>query len=164
MVLYLDFDGVLHADAVYRTKKGIVIKGGATLFEHCAIVDVALEQYPEVKIVLSTSWVRELGFSRAKERLLPSLQSRVIGATYHSDFERDDFAGTPWWKLTRYEQIARHVERNKIVDWLAVDNDNKGWPENQNHRLVLTQDELGLGEVAAQQRLADALNQLLNSR
>lgn len=157
MILFLDFDGVLHADDVYRTKKGIVILGGGTLFEHASLLVAALEPHPEVKIVLSTSWVRVFGFSQAKKRLLPQLQDRVVGATYHSDFEREDYVGSPWCNLNRFEQIARHVTRNKITDWLALDNDKKGWPECQYHRLVHTKDRLGLGEVAAQQRLAEAL-------
>lgn len=162
MILFLDFDGVLHADDVYRTKKGLVILSGGTLFEHASLLAAALEPHPEVKIVLSTSWVRVFGFSQAKpsqakKRLLPQLQDRVVGATYHSDFEREDYTGTPWCNLTRFEQISRHVTRNKITDWLALDNDKKGWPESQYHRLVHTKDRLGLGEVAAQQRLAEAL-------
>jgi AcrR family transcriptional regulator len=68
--------------------------------------------------------------------------------------------GKPWQHLTRFEQIARHVTRNKVVDWIAVDNDSKGWPNNQRHRLVLTQDDIGLGEEAAQQELANALLRL----
>lgn len=157
MILFLDYDGVLHADDVFRTKKGIALKSGGALFEHAPILAVALEPHPEVKIVLSTSWVRELGFSGAKKRLLPSLQNRVIGATYHTDFESEDFAGTPWAMLTRYEQIIRHVSRKNITNWLAVDNDNEGWPETQGHRLVHTDDLLGLGDAAAQQHLAAAL-------
>lgn len=157
MILFLDYDGVLHTDDVFRTKKGIALKSGGTLFEHALILAAALEPHPEVKIVLSTSWVRELGFSGAKKRLLPPFQDRVIGATYHTDFEREEFAGTPWGLLTRYEKIIRHVSRKNITNWLAVDNDNEGWPETQGHRLVNTDDWLGLGDTAAQQCLAAAL-------
>ena len=152
-ILFLDFDGVLHADDVYRNKSGIALKSGGTLFEHAAILAEAIEQHPNVKIVLSTSWVRELGFNRAKKYLPPSLQSRVTGATYHSSFELDDGLQTPWVLLNRYEQIERHILKHNIKDWLAVDNDNEGWPEMLAHRLVHTDDDLGLGDLAAQQRL-----------
>lgn len=40
--LYLDFDGVLHADEVYRTQSGIALKNGGTLFEHAAILGEAI--------------------------------------------------------------------------------------------------------------------------
>jgi len=157
MILFLDYDGVLHGDQVYRTKNGIVLFGGGTLFEHTPILVALLNPHPEVRIVLSTSWVRELGFSRAKKRLPPELQVRVIGATYHTDFEREEYVGKPWRYLTRFEQIAQHVTRNDLTNWIAVDNDCFGWPPNLRHRLILTEDDLGLRERAAQQRLADAL-------
>lgn len=157
MILYLDYDGVLHADQVYRTKKGIVLHGDGTLFEHAQILVALLEPHPEVRIVLSTSWVRELGFTQAKKRLPQELHARVIGATYHSDFEREDYVGKSWNNLTRFEQIAQHITRNKVTDWIAVDNDCFGWPTNLRHRLILTDDDLGLLERAAQQKLTDAL-------
>ena len=152
-ILFLDFDGVLHADDVYRNKSGIALKSGGTLFEHAHILAVAIEPHPEVNIVLSTSWVRELGFERAKKYLPPSLQSRVTGATYHSSFELDDGLQTPWVLLNRYEQIERHVMKHRITEWIAVDNDNEGWPEKLEHHLVHTDDDLGLSDLAAQQRL-----------
>ena len=160
MIIFLDYDGVLHADDVYRTKKGIALKSGGALFEHAHILAAAIELHPEVKIVLSTSWVRELGFSRAKKYLPEALQARVSGSTHHSGYESEDFNDSPWNTLTRYEQIARHVARHNLTHWLAVDNDNEGWPESQAHRLVHTDDWLGLGESAAQQRLLTALQPL----
>lgn len=161
MIIFLDFDGVLHADDVYRTKSGISLKSGGKLFEHASVLAEAIEHFSidKVEIVLSTSWVRELGFERAKKYLPPALQRRVIGATYHSSFEVDDGLQTPWVMLNRYEQIARHVMKHNIKDWLAVDNDNEGWPEKLAHRLVHTDDDLGLSDLAAQQRLMLVLAQ-----
>jgi hypothetical protein len=158
--LFLDYDGVLHADDVYRTKKGIALKSGGALFEHAHVLAAAIEPHPEVKIVLSTSWVRELGFSRAKKYLSEVLQARVRGSTYHTGYEADEFIGTPWTSLTRYEQIARHVARHNLTNWLAVDNDNEGWPESLAHRLVHTDGWLGLGDPAAQICLATVLKDL----
>ena len=171
-ILFLDYDGVLHADDVYRNKSGIALKSGGTLFEHAAILAEAIEHFseqknephPNVEIVLSTSWVRELGFERAKKYLPPSLQSRVTGATYHSSFELEDGLQTPWVLLNRYEQIARHVMKHRTTDWIAVDNDNEGWPENLNHHLVHTDDDLGLSDLAAQQRLILVLSQFFKAK
>ena len=164
--LFLDYDGVLHADDVYRSKSGIALKSGGTLFEHAAILAEAIEPHPNVEIVLSTSWVRELGFERAKKYLPPSLQSRVTGATYHSSFELDDglVPQTPWVLLNRYEQIERHVMKHRITEWIAVDNDNEGWPEKLEHHLVHTDDDLGLGDLAAQQRLMLVLAQFFKAK
>lgn len=164
MILFLDYDGVLHADQVYRTKKGIVLRGSGKLFEHVPILVAMLEPHPDVRIVLSTSWVRELGFTRAKKRLPQELQARVVGATYHSDFDRETYMGKRWRYLTRFEQIARHVTRNGVTNWVAIDNDQFGWPPNLRHLLVLTDDDLGLMEISAQQDLADALMRMEQRR
>ncbi|SIT39477.1 conserved hypothetical protein [Paraburkholderia piptadeniae] len=59
---------------------------GHALFEHCALLEETLAPYPEVSIVLSTSWVRRYRGSirRVSRRLTPALRARVIGSTYHS--------------------------------------------------------------------------------
>ncbi len=59
-VLYLDYDGVLHNDSVYRVRgQGIVIRDGV-LFEWAHYLVEALRPYPDIRIVLSTSWVRDV--------------------------------------------------------------------------------------------------------
>jgi histidinol phosphatase-like enzyme len=47
MILFLDFDGVLHEDPCFDE---------ARLFECAPGLAQALEPFPEVRIVLSTSW------------------------------------------------------------------------------------------------------------
>ena len=64
MILYLDFNGVLHHENVRNFGKGpVMIESGHSLFEWSNRLNIALLPYPEVQIVLSTSWVRILGFS-----------------------------------------------------------------------------------------------------
>jgi hypothetical protein len=85
-ICYVDYDGVVHVNSVYQSpKRGIYIGStpGHTLFEWLPILDELLAPYPDVKIVLSTSWVRARSFEYAKSKLPPSLQARVIGATFH---------------------------------------------------------------------------------
>jgi len=83
-VCYLDFDGVTHVHAVYWSpNRGIhVTTPGHTLFEWAPILEQMLKPYPDVKLVLATSWVRARGFEFAKAQLLPALQARVMGATF----------------------------------------------------------------------------------
>ena len=47
MILFLDFDGVLHPDPCFEE---------ARLFENAPRLSAALAPYPEVAVVLSTSW------------------------------------------------------------------------------------------------------------
>ncbi|MDP1870810.1 MAG: HAD domain-containing protein [Gallionella sp.] len=70
MMLFLDFDGVLHPNEAFMTKTGVVLRcDGHNLFEHAELLADLLEPYPTVKIMLSTSWVWTLNFKKAKARL-----------------------------------------------------------------------------------------------
>lgn len=89
-VIYLDFDGVLHSDEVYQNHRGrVYLLGRGHLFEQVPVLVDALAPYPNVRIVLSTSWVRLKGYGWVLERLPGGLRSRVIGATWYSPFGKD---------------------------------------------------------------------------
>ncbi len=152
-VLFLDFDGVLHPDEVYNDRRlGVILRcDGHNLFEHAELLVQLLEPHPEIKIVLSTSWVRVLGFDQAKNRLPAELQERVVGTTYNESMS-EYFAG-----LSRYEQIIDHVTENEIEDWIALDDDGADWPEDQSHLLVKTDEWSGLGDAASQEKLREWL-------
>jgi hypothetical protein len=156
-VLYVDFDNVLHGDVLrYRTPPTLRPETpGQVLFENIPILVRLLEPYADLKIVLSTSWVRELGFSRARNFLPASLQQRVVGATFHKRYMRkDEFA-----QLTRYEQIIADVERRRPARWLAIDDDLDGWPEPRSNvvRMPLV---VGLGASAAALELEQRLERV----
>jgi len=146
-VCYLDFDGVLHQESVLLTRARVfVAMPGHHLFEWEGILRELLEPYPEVKIVLSTPWVRLRSFSYAKRRLHPALQIRVVGATYHRRWmESDEFAEIP-----RGIQILGDVLRRNPLDWFAIDDDGFAWPAWCRNKLVLTQQQIGLTDLAVQ--------------
>ena len=102
VLLFLDFDGVLHPDAVYLTRRGVELRADGALFMWSPHLVEALEQQQNVRIVLSTSWARKLGFQRARAALPAELQARVIGATWHSAMGRGwpDFIA--WDVQTRF--------------------------------------------------------------
>ena len=162
MILFLDFDGVLHPDAVYLERGRPELRGDGELFMWAGhLVDV-LASAPHVRIVLSTSWARELRFSRARDYLPAELRPRVIGATWHSGMATDDEhrplgRGTLWDTSTRYQQIRRYVDRAGITDWIAVDDQPEGWAAADRDKLVATDSSLGLSAPSARVRLAAAL-------
>lgn len=131
MILFLDFDGVLHPFPVYRIRgRGIVLKTAELpeefdhldLFCYTCHLEEILADFPAVKIVLSTSWVQVIGFSRTVGRLPAEIRRRVIGATYHSRHTPD------WAKQTRYLQIRQHVDYHGFGDseWGALDDNDEG--------------------------------------
>lgn len=169
MILFLDYDGVLHPDAAYyvQRRKGsyIELRAEGALFMWMPILEGILGPYSDVKIVLSTSWVRELGFSKAKGFLSPWLQSRVIGGTWHSKMaqHKEGSHSVPdrWSELTRYQQIANYIHTKKPTDpWVAIDDNIMGWDPSVAHRLVPTDGDTGLSDLAAQK----LLRQLLEGR
>jgi hypothetical protein len=156
-VLYLDFDGVLHPDEVYRIRGRIVLRcDGMNLFEWSPLLAEHLEPYPGVRIILSTSWVRVLSFNEARAWLPDSLASRVVGATWHSAMNQF------WWNnLSRYQQISLHARRHRISRWLAIDDDTQGWPDGSRGQLVHTDPMLGIAAPDTRALLLQKLEGLL---
>lgn len=155
LVLYLDFDGVLHHENVLRhPRRGIYLGAPPefTLFQHAALLEALLQPYPAIRIVLSTSWVRVFGYSRSVKRLPPGLQEKVIGATYHSRMNEQRFT-----QLPRGVQVLEDVARREPRDWLAVDDTGDGWPKEHLQRLVLTDERLGLSAPGTAERLSARL-------
>ena len=150
-VCYCDYDGVLHDDAVYWSRsKGVHLRTpGRRLFEWAFILEELLAPYPDVKIVLSTSWVRHKRFGFAKKQLPLGLRSRVIGGTFHSrETNRFEFDN-----MSRGLQICADVERRMPGRWFAIDNDDKDWPAWCRDQLVKTDDRLGVSEPAVQDQI-----------
>jgi hypothetical protein len=145
MLIFLDYDGVLHPNEVYQIPgRGIVLTtDGHNLFEYTDLLAVALKGHPDVRIVLSTSWVRTIGFKKSKARLPTCLQERVIGSCWHSSLDQ-----YYWNTLTRYEQISMYVTRHQVQNWLAIDDDDYKWPDNKRQHLIHTDEQGGLGRTA----------------
>ncbi len=154
-VCYCDFDGVTHDDAVYSSRQGEIHMRtpGRTLFEWLPLLEDLLDPHPDVKIVLSTSWVRFKGFEFAKSRLTAGLQSRVIGATFDNrETQKFDFDG-----MSRGLQVCADVGRRRPTRWFAIDNDDQGWPAWCRDHLIKTDDRLGLSEPAVQDQIRKML-------
>lgn len=143
-VLFVDYDGVLHRLSAYRTRRGIVSSDPQTiqLFEYAPVLEEAIEPYPDLEIVLSSSWVPTLGFDRAKNSLPASLRGRVTGATFHSKFH--DAAS--WAVIGRGIQILRYVRVHRLLHWLAIDDQRDGFDDYDEH-LVKCDEKLALGDL-----------------
>ena len=162
LLLYLDFDGVLHHDSVYwHPRRGVYLTApsGYVLFQHVGLLGDALAPYPLVRIVLSTSWVRVFSYSRAMKLLPAGLKARVIGATYHSRMNDLDFEAMP-----RGMQVWEDVQRRRPTGWLALDNDGWDWPDAHRDHLVWTDDRDGLGATAVLSEFRQKLTLMCRGR
>ena len=174
-ILYLDYDGVLHHEDVYfMPGRGAFYKNAllGPLFAYLPILEGVLADLPDVRIVLSTSWVRYRTFKKARERLSSDLRERVIGATFHSEMIRSDTFYSPYGGngsrriscsfdyLSRHQAIVSDVSRRGCQHWLAIDDDIDRWPESQYDRIVITQGHLGLSEAGKADELHRRLKDL----
>jgi hypothetical protein len=158
VILYLDFDGVLHDEDVWWHKKyGIYLRTpGRTLFEWMQILEKILEKYPSVKIVLATTWVAKRSFRYALKKLSPPLRQRVIGATFHHrEMDLAEFMARP-----RGIQILGDVSRRAPLRWIALDDDDEDWPLRTRANLVLTKGSLGLSDPDVQKVLHQKLKEI----
>ena len=145
LVLYLDFDGVLHHEnCLWHPQRGAYLSAPErySLFQHSSLLEQMLEPYPLVQIVLSTSWVVRYGCDATTKRLPPSLRARVIGATFHSRHMNDD----EFMYLHRGQQVFKDVQRRRPRDWLALDDDAEGWPAEHAARYIKTNMYEGLSD------------------
>lgn len=134
MLLMLDFDGVLHpldafdAHAWYGAGPS---RTALTRFAHVPALALALVPHAEVRIVISSSWQIAYPLDELKQRIAP-LGERVIAATGD--------AGP-----TRYASIRRWLETARYDgEWVALDDDDRGWPREERHRLVWCDPDTGL--------------------
>jgi len=163
-VLYLDFDGVLHHEDVCVDRKLGLYFGKVAqsygkddshshrLFEHAPLLESLLDPYPNVRIVLSTSWVLWRGYEHARARLPVSLAQRCIGATFHKRMLRDQFLDMP-----RGLQIWSDVTRRNPEAWLAIDDTDEDWPAWCREKLVHSDAHWGIREPGVLANLKEAL-------
>ena len=136
VLLALDYDGVLHHEACYwSAKRGPYLEAPEryTLFQHMALLEELLAPHPEVKIILSTSWVVRYGYIKASKRLSPGLRARCIGSTFNSDIKGDG-----WHYLSRGEQVTNDMLKRKPRAWFALDDTFLHWPPQTVENLIIT--------------------------
>lgn len=137
VVLFLDFDGVLHPDPCPPEQ----------LFQHAPRLATTLEEFPATGVVLSTSWRTFLPHAQLLALLPEALRSRVLGVTPRFG----EFAAPP--ALAPYRRHAECVQwvRAHGVDeaaWLALD-DRPSWFAPYCEQLVACDSRLGFDDAAA---------------
>lgn len=147
MILFLDFDGVLHPSEVFLVEGEPELHWPEDptlkLFCWADTLETVLDDCDpagRVAIVLSTSWGHVLGKEKAASYLPEGLRKRVIGGTVNLD-------------LPRGLEVARQAEERGIGEWIAIDDNTCCWPEVHRHRLVDCDSALGLSDPATVAKL-----------
>jgi len=145
MIVFLDFDGVLHPDPCTE---------GARLFEHAPRLAQALRGFPDGGLVLSTAWRQTRPYEELLLLLPTDLQQNIIGLT--PNFA--DFAAlAPLIPYRRQAECMHWLQQNRLQGhaWLALDDRPTSFaPYCEN--LIACHPQLGFDdEVSA--RLSSAL-------
>lgn len=127
MVLFLDFDGVLHP-------KG----AGHTHFTRLPILEALLREtdLTNVQLVVSSTWRQAYSLTRLRAFFAPDIAERIIGTTaslsdYRSEHERG-------------EEIEAWLSKNGNPAWVALDDDLEGFSPRMRAKLVLVDGAVGL--------------------
>jgi hypothetical protein len=159
LILYLDFDGVLHHANCRGTPGGDPFLDAPpryTLFQHAGLLSELLAPYPDVKIVLSTTWAVRLGVQHATSRLPDAIATRVIGSTFSASVKPlyDFFA------LPRGVQVSEDAANRRPRAWLALDDDADGWPRKHRAQLIKTDPYEGISKPAVRAEFERKLKEM----
>lgn len=137
MILFLDFDGVLHPDPCFDADR---------MFEHVPRLALVAADFSDLRLVLTTSWRSEKTFEQLTAPLGAALAPRVIGVTPHfSSFEAPARL-RPYPRQAECEQWLR-ANREANSEWIALD-DRASLFAPDCERLIACSSAHGLDESA----------------
>ena len=158
MILFLDFDGVLHpSDVSLINNEPVLIypkEPDLTLFCWTPILESILDEFDptgEIKIILSTTWVVRLGLERARSYLPESLRNRVTGGL------RQTVHYSPRGYLVGRHAFQKHLGEQ----WIALDDSVYDWPESSIHGLVPCTSATGISDEVVIRDIKEKLKALL---
>lgn len=120
--LYLDFDGVLHPNAVTK----------GDLFCLLPLLSATVANR-NISIVISSSWRLHESMDYFKSLFSPQVRELVIGCT-------EELKGDKW---QRWSEIKKHAEHYNISDWVVLDDALEMFPMSCKN-LVLYDGSKGL--------------------
>lgn len=108
MLLFLDFDGVLHP----RATKNLLV--------HIPRIEGVLRDFPHVQVVISSSWREETHPHEIQSMFSEDLRHRIIGTTPLIDIEYP-----PGPTGSREEEIRIFMAQPEFsgMQWLALDDE-----------------------------------------
>ncbi|MCA8229565.1 HAD domain-containing protein [Burkholderia vietnamiensis] len=158
--LFVDYDGPLHrGHAVLDAGGNVLLDSGQPLFEYAPLLAEMLEPYPNVQLVLTTSWLDTLPLDQVVSYLPAALARRVVGTTrgikVRFGYLMDGSART--------YVIRSYVFEKRLKNWLALDDSVYGAFHlstdflDLSPHLVLLDAQRGIGDAQAQQRIQEWL-------
>jgi len=115
MILFLDFDGVVHP----RPAPG---SGETDLFRCLHLLEGVLRQLPYVEVVISSAWRESQTLNEIREYFAEDLRDRIIGMTPRPG-EDIELAPSELVDFPRQTQCVAWLARHRPAGtpWLAID-------------------------------------------
>jgi hypothetical protein len=112
MLLFLDFDGVLHPT------------DGEKFNQKCLnILESVLVEYPEIMIVISSSWREFMDLTQMREHLGEVIGEKVVGIT--------PIISQSHQKHIRYQEVLKYLnDEGSDHAWVALDDETYCYPEH----------------------------------
>ena len=131
MILFLDFDGVLHS--------ALNAAGHPDDFNKLPLLENWLRQYPEVDVVISSSWREIKRMEALREIFSEDLRQRVVDKCPIIPINEET-------NYYRYEEILTWIKLIKYDGlWLALDDAAHEFPPFFD-RLVVCQKNIGIDD------------------
>lgn len=146
MILFLDFDGVLHP---IPTKD-------RNLLCHIPRLEDVLREFPHVQVVISSLWRATHDLPSLQAYFSEDIRPRIIGVTPFT--EAPPFPGCEWFIIAkvRHAEIMQWIKDNNYTgSWLALDDAYNEFPDDCP-QLIECITEIGFGP-----RVADHLRSML---
>jgi hypothetical protein len=139
MILFLDFDGVLHPEPCLDQ---------SMLFCRRRLLEDCLRDFPDVKIVITSTWRERHSLDAMRALFVPDIGARIIGVTPQWRDLLDLLSSMAYLRQVEVQGWLRQ-HGQPWTQWVALD--DKPWlfkPFLSN--LVTCDGEVGLDEITLQ--------------
>ncbi|MGZ3238697.1 MAG: HAD domain-containing protein [Burkholderiaceae bacterium] len=139
MILFLDFDGVLHPEPCFQD---------VLLFCHMPKLEAVLRDLPAVEVVISSSWRKGRTLEQLQIFFSPEIRKQIIGMTpaFRDHRELVDVIGD-YPRQVEIEAWRRAAGR--LADgWVAID-DCAHWFQPSLQNLVVCDPKTGMTDTTA---------------
>ncbi|MFL9959082.1 HAD domain-containing protein [Paraburkholderia nemoris] len=152
--LYLNYGGVLNAGHGLLDDNGVItLDSGRPPFEYTPCLVDALAPWPQVQVVVTTSWLQTLGADKTIALLHDELRRRVVGTTLGTPPRFGEIKDGTAKTMT----VIRHAAKYGLTRWLVLDDEAWGVPSGYEQQFVRTNPETALGAPEARKHLREWL-------
>lgn len=147
MILFLDFDGVLHPQYEGQATPADVA------FCHVPRFEAVMRDFPDVEIVISSSWREHLPLDALRARFSPDIAQRITATTFV-----DTPGEPPLIERREWEIVSWLIAQGRQDEpWIALD--DAVWQFKEHRQRVVSCLSYAGMDDATEAALREALNQ-----